>query len=369
MSSEMRKSNVLTGVVLILGVAAFSGMMLFLQGYDPAPEGDPYTVVLQSAPGIAKNSAVSVAGLRVGKVESVEVKQTAAQAMSDGLAYATEVHVHVRIDPKFASGFTIHQNASASVVTAVFGRASLSINPGGPGVLGAAEGKPAIPFPEQGPRLIRGDTPPGLDELARRAVDISAVVKGLLTDVRSLVQDIEKSGVGETNREVRRLIQAVTERVEATAPMMEELQGAAVSARKTMDSLGATVEKSAGSIESTMQSVAGITAKADAFLGDRLGGLADSLDKALTQIAALASTSNAMVAENRMNLHATLGNVRDISANLKDMSAKLRKDPSIMIWGTDDKDNAADRKEGPRGWVVDEHKLRESGALPVRERE
>lgn len=367
MTPELRRSNVLTGLVLVAGVLAFCGLLLYLQGYDPAPEGEPYTIVLASAPGITANSAVTVGGLKVGKVESLQVRQVAAGPQT---AAGTEVLVNIRIAQDAAETFTVYQNATASVVTAIFGRASISLNPGGPGVAGSAAGLPAEPFPAGTARRdIRGAVPPGLDDISRQALEISGTVNSLLKDVQLIVRDIQASGVGETNTEIRGLVRSVTERVNETGPLLAELKAAAESARRTAETLGETVAKSSGAIESTITNIESISRRTDAFLGERLGGLADSLERTLGEVAGLATASTSMLSDNRGNIQATLANLRDITSNLRDMSAKLKRDPSIIVWGTDDDDNAADRKPGPRGLLVDEGKLRDSGALPVRERD
>jgi ABC-type transporter Mla subunit MlaD len=367
MSDSLTTSNILTGAFLLIAILCFSGLMVFLQGYDPDPIGTPYTIRLDSAPGILRNSPVTVGGLRVGSVEAVDLVQVQSADETGQLRRRTQVLVTARIEPKFEDDFTVYQNATASVVTAVFGRASLALNPGGPGSFGNLDA-PALPFPEGAVREIKGISTPGLDDLSRRAIEITDSVTGLLGDVRRMVQDLESSGVGETNREVQRLLQSISQRVDEASPVMSNLDAALASARRTLEAVEASAGQNSETLAKTLQNVESITAKTDRFVGEHLEALATRLETALAEVSALASSSRGMIEENRSNFRATMGYVRDIASQLRDMAGKLRRDPSILLWGTSEKASQADRE--PRsGTVIDEARLRDTGALPVRERD
>ena len=79
--------------------------------------------------------------------------------------------------------------------------------------------------------------------------------------------------------------------------------------------------------------------------------------------------SDDMLGENRGSIGEMMTNARDTSVYLRDMAEKLRRDPSIIVWGTDEDDNAADRDGGSRDALRDELALRGSGRLPARERD
>lgn len=367
MSDSLTTSNILTGAFLLIAILCFSGLMVYLQGYDPDPIGTPYLIRLDNAPGILRNSPVTVGGLRVGSVETVEVVQVQSTDPAGQQVRRTEVLVTARVEPQFEGNFTVYQNATASVVTAVFGRASLALNPGGPGAFGNLDA-PALPFPEGAVREIKGISSPGLDDLSRRAIEITDSVTGLLTDVRRVIADLETSGVGETNREVQRLLKSINSRVEEASPVMANLDAALASARRTLEAVEASAGQNSETLSKTLQNVESITAKTDKFVGEHLEALATRLESALAEVSALASSSRGMIEENRGNFRATMGYVRDIASQLRDMAAKLRRDPSILLWGSSEKAAQADRD--PRsGTVVDEARLRDSGALPVRERD
>jgi hypothetical protein len=380
MTGESFKANLLTGAFVLVSLLAFGAILVYLQGYRPQPEGTVFVVEFDRAPGIVAGAPVRVADVPVGRVESITLRQNlaapGANAGAPGTTAATKVQLRLRISPEHKSTFIMHRNAFAAVDSTLFGKSSLLLNPGGPGVTSdATAGLPETPFdtadadPRE-PRRIAGYEASSMSDVMRRAAKISDTVGDMLLEIRNLTGDPKfQADLKGMVSDLRALVNNTNEQATELKPALQQIGPAIESARKLIETIEQTVQKNSGNLDTTLKDANALIGQARDFMEKRLNGLADTLERTMNDMSKLAGNVNGMIDENRGGIRATMNNLRDTTLYLRDTAAKLRRDPSIILFGAKEKDQAADLLPGGRRSLAEEQKLRDSGALPIRERD
>lgn len=214
------------------------------------------TVVFDSVAGLDKQSAVRVAGVRVGKVEAIAVRP------SDGKAVVT-------LDLENPD-VRLHQNASAKVANlGLLGEKYVELDPGTPNT-------PVVTQPNV---VLRGSQPASIDDVTNQVSAIAADVKAITESLRHVM----------AGQQGQQRLDDIVENVRTITAEVRDL----IAANRT-------------NVDATLGNAREITAQ----LKVEIPRLADSIDK-------VASSVGGTVTENRKD-------VRDIVENLRGLSGELR---------------------------------------------
>jgi phospholipid/cholesterol/gamma-HCH transport system substrate-binding protein len=262
---------VLTGLLILIYLTLKVGTLGF--GSDG---GYQLQVFLDDASGLAKDSAVVVAGISVGVVESVELEGGRA-----------------RLGLRIQDSLRLPVDSSASLRTqGVLGEKYVEIRPGGSTQLLAEGG------------TLRTGAPPGdLDQLVSSLSAISADVK----QVTERLARVFGTDAGE--QQLREIVSGL---------------------RDTAVGLGEVVRDNRDALHASLGNLAQLTAELRELVAVNRAGIDDTIasTRAFTRtlaertpeitenLAQLTGELGAVVAENRTNLRTSLENLRDASARL-----------------------------------------------------
>lgn len=358
-----QKTNFISGLFVVIVIAALVGNVIFLQGYKPPLEGLQLSFVFDDAPGIRESADVVVGGTNVGTVESVRIEQN--PATIDGVSeFKTQVVVTIRVTPEAQKSIKIYANASADVVTSVFRASLIRLYPGGP-----TKDDPSV-APVKDKAKLQGRSPASFDDLMRQGQNVLKNVESITTKVDDILGDDELRDKIRANLEsAATLLADVSDSLRSLKPSIENVGPILDSGRSVMEQIDAMLAENRVSITNSVQNAEALSGEALKLL-KRLDELGNSVDGIVEDVSTLLGSTNNLIDDNQVAIAETLSNAREASAFLRDTTEKLRRDPSIVLWGTDEDDNAADRQPGNmHGSYADELRLRDSGRLPPRERD
>lgn len=291
-------------LLLVAGSLWIAGTSLF------APSRVDYFVRMRDSGGVQAGDRVRVAGVPVGRIREVE--------LSPGDALPVRLHVSVR------AAVPISVDGSARVMTAgMLGTAFLQIDPGSP------EAPPLAPGGE-----IRGDGPVGFedvmarlaatgDEVTRVLGQASAVLDRVSADLEAVLSGARQALAEENLRNLRELLAGMNEAVERSGPQLASLV-------ERMDSL-------AGTAEEGLDELPALAARLEAVLGGlerAIGEDGARLERVLeTAEGSLGSADRAFgtLGDNRREIEATLRDLRDTAANLKQFSQTVKERPYSLV--------------------------------------
>lgn len=208
------------------------------------------TAIFDSVAGLEKQSAVRVAGVRVGKVEQVRLR-------ADGKA---EVTLDIDKDVQ------LHQNASAKVANlGLLGEKYVEIDPG----------TPNTPLVTQSSVTLRGSQPPTIDDVTDQISAIATDVKAVTESLRSVMagpqgqqrlDDIAEN-VRAITAETRALIAANRANVDVTlanareisAQLRVEIPRLADSIDRVANSIGGTATENRKDVRSIVENLRGLS--------------------------------------------------------------------------------------------------------------
>ena len=249
-------------MLVILGILAF--FVLKIEDVKISRTGNlkKVTAVFDSVAGLDRQSAVRVAGVRVGKVTKIDLRP-------DGKA---EVEMEIDKDVQ------LHANAKAHVANlGLLGEKYVEIDPGTLSQPVIGEGKQPV--------MIPGSQPASIDQVTDQ---ISAIA----TDVKAITSSLRNS-IGTQTGQAQ--LQDIVANVDAITKQVREL----IAANRT-------------NVDATMKNAEAITAS----LRTQIPRLADSIER-------VANAMSATVTENRSEVHHTIENLRALSADLKTTSENL----------------------------------------------
>lgn len=392
---ENFRTNLLAGFFLILAVVGFSGLMVYLQGIEPDPVGARYTFIFDDAPGVRRNAAVTISGKRVGRVEEVQLRQSTREGQ-----IITRNYVSIRLDPEsLDNGVSLRKDATAKVVEKVFGNPLISLNPGSSDDL----------LPPDA--VVEGESPTQLGDLLAAAKDIPGKIDSLLASFvdrfenNSPFDSIDRALQGATNvmNDVQGILERVHPMLDQVGPTLENANGLITDLRTTntsvqgsiakvdsaLDKVNTGIDEATGAItdsrsvlqrvdlileenrvllSETLASLRNTTASADGLMADRVPRALDALENVANNVAEATSALESMLRSNQGDLRLTMINLRRASDNVNQMVAKLRRDPSVLLWGTDEADNSADRSGTVTSKPDNNPVVRDTGRLGPRER-
>ncbi|HEV2719595.1 MAG TPA: MlaD family protein, partial [Thermoanaerobaculia bacterium] len=248
-------------MLVILGILAFFILRIEDVKISRTSNFKKVTAVFDSVAGLDRQSAVRVAGVRVGKVTKIDLRP-------DGKA---EVEMQIDKDVQ------LHANAKAHVANlGLLGEKYIEIDPGTPNQPIISETKEVT---------IPGTQPATIDQVTDQ---ISAIA----TDVKAITESLRAS-IGTPTGQAQ--LQDIVANVDNITKQVREL----IAANRT-------------NVDATMKNAEAITAQ----LRTQIPRLAESIER-------VAGAMSTTVNENRSDVHHTIENLRALSADLKTTSENL----------------------------------------------
>lgn len=310
MRAASRLREMRTGLFVIVGLAVFVTLMLWVAGKQPLGERRSYEVLMKDAGGVRPGDQVRIAGVPVGRVSSVALRPDSDWPVVFRMTLDTEV----RLTRDSRAGF-----ASDGILGSRF----LTIDPG----------------PSEAPPLAEGEAIPGqpsadvtkalsrLEEVVDRAVL-------LLDETTKLVQGLP----GRIDPLLGRLDDLLSEEnVDDLSATLKVLRSTLEEAGPRLPAVIAELESTLGELGEGLGGVPELTAEAQGLVtdlrtalgpgGERLTRLLESADGTL----AGASETLGLVSGNAGELEAATRDLAAAAANLRALSEALKERPNRLL--------------------------------------
>lgn len=250
-------------MLVILGILAF--FILRIEDVKISRTGNFKKVdaVFDSVAGLDRQSAVRVAGVRVGKVTKIDLRP-------DGKA---EVEMEIDKD------VVLHANAQAHVANlGLLGEKYIELDPG-------TANQPVINSEQQQPVVLRGTQPATIDQVTDQISAIATDVKAITASLRATI---------------------------GTPTGQQQLQDIVANVDAITAQVRALIAANRANVDATMGNAQAITAE----LRREIPRLADSIER-------VANAMSGTVEENRADVHRTIENLKTLSADLRTTSDNL----------------------------------------------
>lgn len=357
MAVKSTKSNLMTGAFALLVVAAFIGTVLFLQAYEPTPDGNRYTVRFQNSGGLRENASVLVAGQRVGRIEQIDPRPV---VDADGRR-RVEIIVTFFVEEGFTDVISIPTDTVATVRSGgLFGGSQLALE------LGRSNEvvKPGERLPMEGqPPVELGD----LIESANKT--ISKLDEGLQKVGDLLNKDSTTENIEQALESLNSALKTLDEGLEEMRPAFGRVSPTIETAQELLEEIKSLIEDNNESINNTLVSLESASGKIDALLDEENGGvttLVTNLNTIASNLDLLVGNVNDLVLDNELNLAISMENIRETTRSLRYFARRIEADPSLLVWGSSEEDTPGiDRERAVPN--VDELSIRNSGRRPRKE--
>jgi phospholipid/cholesterol/gamma-HCH transport system substrate-binding protein len=232
------------GAMIIAGAVVFVFLLMWLRG-QRLREGEVVHVVINDVAGLRVGDPVRTSGVNVGQVQTIALRGPG--------------NVDVSFD--VARGPSPREDASAVVKSAdLFGARYIDYTPG------------VSPRPLPRGREIRGVRPPDISEMAGElslrsegvlgnADTLARELRASLADVRRLLRTLNEGSAGTSAaligslEDLRHVLQRADLMVQQTTPALQESMRSAQRASANVDTLTATLSRTAGALDSLVARV------------------------------------------------------------------------------------------------------------------
>jgi phospholipid/cholesterol/gamma-HCH transport system substrate-binding protein len=269
---QYRKSEIRAGA-FILTSFVITVVMLFsvsdLQGIFKKRK--EYKVLFLSNDGLEKHANVRISGIRVGRVSNMRV--------------VPELGNKVELTLDVFEDAVIKEDVKASIKTlGLVGKKYVDISGGTP------DAKPLRPG-----AVLYGDESLRMEDLTRMTMEVVGKLQGVAQNIEKIVQNVERT-VGDPTlaKNIKGAVQNVNEITENVKVMTSSREQVA----ETLKNLPELLKK----VDASVANLRDITEKTDQLVG-----------------------------ENRKSMDVTMENVKEITANLKEMTEDVKKHPWKLI--------------------------------------
>lgn len=323
--NEYRRNEVITGAfvtlaIVLFGILAFRVIGLQSLGLDGAKEV-AYVTHLRDAAGLEIGSAVMVAGIKVGQIESITITQTE----RDG-DWATDARIAFTVNQKDFRVDPLTASARISY-TGLLGSFFLAIDPGDLSDLDLASAKSEAPSDH--PIVIRGvETPTIASVLAEAAPAVA--------DARVLIQNLDTLVV-ENDPLLRK---ALIDLTETSANLRGTLDKLAVRVEDVLETIDTTILENRDHITTLLEDLA----QTSQVAREKIQQIGDDAERLLT-------LGNDMLEDNGPEVSETLRRLRRTMLEAEIAVRKIRANPAVLLFG--DKEKLYDPTDYDRTWLRD----------------
>lgn len=289
---ETRANYIIVGLVAILAVLAFAGVIIFAANKAGKKDVKQYKVYFESVSGLSAGNAVQFNGVRVGTVKEITLSE---QDQS-------RVKVVLEIDSKLQmrQGWEATQE-----IQGITGQSVINISGR------STSGPPLQPKPgEDMPEIPSGKST--IEQLANQAPDLIDAANRFLEDARKMVSDENAKNFSQILESTSRLTASLAKHGEKLEETIENLNHASVALHKLLDD-------------------------ADALVNSDLRGASRAARKSFEQLDSLLGEAGPELKRFSRNGLDEFGrlvtDVRGLVRNLDQLTRKLESNPSSLILG------------------------------------
>ena len=311
MDDSRRLAEVKVGLFVLVALLVLIAGSLWIvgSGYFTG-ERVSYRVLLRDSRGIKAGDRVRMAGVSIGRIQSVDLRP------EDPWPVMLQIAVRQQVP--------VREDGTATIASSgLMGTSFLQILPGS---------LEAPLLPPGG--TIRGESGFGIEGTLAQVEQISVRVTGILDRTSELVDEVSGE-LGPILTQLRKLLS--DENVEDIGAILTGLRGTLDEASPRLVSLLARMDRLAGNVEGATEDVPALIESLTTVMGDvhaALGPNGSRLIELLeTAQSSLGSADDALavIGENRGEIELAMRDVRESMANLRDFSRQIKERPSSLI--------------------------------------
>ncbi len=362
---EYYKSEVKSGCFIVLAVFVLVALLMWLgEGKRRLLNTTTYVVQFTNVSQIRNNSPVYMYGKVVGRVSDTRPRQNYAEVVIE-LDSAIKIYENAKFEAKQIN---------------LLGQLFVFVNPG----------TPSDPARPEKRNMLLNPMPGDTDEVAelKKARRLSGYLKGSIgTSLQVVMENAQKLSyninevIATLKNKEEDLLQAMIDLAKQYAQLgkrlnenlddnkkkilltLSHLEAITLEFRKFIVSNSKNIEallvetKEAIAVSKTQVEQNG--AKLKKLLESLHSQIERRVDPLLENLAKLTSDLDETLAGNQRSIYDTMRNIREVSNNLKVLSAKLSADPSLLIFGTGEKPSEYRKR------AKDAREFRDKGRMPL----
>lgn len=334
-----RKEKVNAGLFVLIGVLTLGGSIAIVAGLSLESSGEPYLIKIpKSVGGLREGATVRYLGVPVGRVTNVDFPADdleSVRVMIEVTRPSTPMHegTFAKLSSNFLTGET-----------------AIELEGGGNGErrllpLSIIEWRPTT--------LMR------LEDALPSALDD---IKQVVAQLNDLLGPENRRGVGELIGDARALAQETTRRLgpleaevralrEALAGASERIAAAAAGLR---GDVGESVRAGVAELSTAARSIDAVAKRLDGVVGDVAAGAGElpsavaAIRDTARRLGDLATTSDALLADNRTELRDVLIGLRDSARSLAALLEQLDRNPSHLLFSAPPEEHVRGRGAGEK---------------------
>lgn len=321
----MQAKDVRAGIFVVLALAIFGLGTVWITGYSPfGTRGVSYDIMMQGSSGIRRGDRVRMSGIRVGRVQEIELRPG--------------VEWPVRFDVVLDPGFRVSEGSSARITSdGLLGAPYLEIVSGPPEAPALPQG--SVLYGVEGGDVMSllgglGDTterlPLLIDEVVELVGGLNEQIDPLMGGISSLLSEQNIDAISEAMR-------ALSKTLEETGPrlpvLLDRLEQLAVKLEEGVDDVP--------ELSAEMRGLLGDLRGALGPEGERLSGVLTAAERTLTSADGTLDT----LAGSRDDLRTLLRDLAAAAASLRSLADDLKQRPGLLLRSPKLPEKTADEKE------------------------
>lgn len=321
------RRDVRAGIFVILALILLVLGTVWITGYSPfGVRGASYDIMMQGSSGIRRGDRVRMSGIRVGRVQEIELRP--------GVEWP--VRFNVVLDP----GFRVREGSSARITS--------------DGLLGApyleiVSGPPEAPILEEGSVLYGvegGDVMALLGGLGDTTERLPLLIDEVIELVAGLNQQVDPLMAGISSLLSEENVESISDAMRALSATLEEVGPRLPVLLDRLDTLTASLEEGIDDVPELTGDIRGLVGDLRQALGPegaRLAGVLGSAERTLNSADGTLET----LAGSREDLRTLLRDLAAAGASLRTLAEDLKQRPSLLLRSPKMPERTVDEEKRP----------------------
>jgi phospholipid/cholesterol/gamma-HCH transport system substrate-binding protein len=303
----VHRNEVRAGILVLISLTALGGGLLLLAGSGSLFSSTKVvTAVLANARGIRVGDPVRFAGLRVGQVESLEIRSAAVKAGDGDEGGSGAVRVRIAARLTVPGDLAIPADSSVRVTETLTGARIVEILPGRGGPMA------------QDAEIVDESLPMGFDDLARRADDLAAGATRTIEQAGNLIERLGGVAASIEKAVESGSVSKILGNLEKSSALIAE---GSADLRRTIADIGPIVQDAAEAIRDTGREAKGLMAESRPKFREILARVAAAADDA----GKLFEGPDAPVGRIMTKVESAVGRIDDILADLDGVGKEAKE--------------------------------------------
>jgi len=291
-----RDQKIRLGGFLIIGFAVISTIIILLLGTRFTNRMDTYRIVFKdtSVIGVQVNSAVLFRGIRIGRIDSIEIDRN----------NINDIIIYISVN----RGTPIKADHEAVfVLVGITGLRQIEIR----------GGTDESPFLKSGDTIIAGRT--FLENVSERSDGLIYRVEQLLHNITAITNTTNQARFDDILKNIDSILS------DSREPLIDSINNINTITNE-LNNISITLAESLSNIISNIETITTDLANID------LNGMLSQLNETTKKASNLIENLDSLIDNNTPEIIATINELKETVENLNVFSGRIARDPSLLLW-------------------------------------